>query len=54
MGRNGARLAAFTESFIPTYPDWIWNVPAGQLSLNQQLYETWMWRVVMPGRMHSI
>jgi len=36
--KNGARLAVFTESFIPTYPDWIWNVPAGKLSLNQQLY----------------
>jgi nitrilase len=36
--KNGARLSVFTESFIPTYPDWIWNVPAGQLSLNQQLY----------------
>jgi nitrilase len=35
---NGARLAVFTESFIPAYPDWIWNVPAGQVSLNQQLY----------------
>ena len=31
VGRNRARFTAFTESFIPTYPDWIWNVPAGQL-----------------------
>lgn len=37
-GRNGARLALFPEVFIPGYPDWIWNVPAGQISLNQQLY----------------
>jgi len=37
-GRNGARLVVFPEVFIPGYPDWIWNVPAGQISLNQQLY----------------
>jgi nitrilase len=50
VARNGARLAAFTESFIPTYPDWIWNVPAGQLSLNQQLYgELLEQSVVIPG-----
>jgi nitrilase len=36
--KKGARLAVLTEAFIPTYPDWIWNVPAGQLSLNQELY----------------
>ena len=25
---NGARLIAFPEAFIPTYPDWVWRVPA--------------------------
>jgi nitrilase len=35
---NGARLVVFPETFIPTYPDWIWNVPAGRITLNQQLY----------------
>ena len=37
-GRNGARLAVFPEAFIPAYPDWIWNVPPGKISLNQKLY----------------
>jgi nitrilase len=48
--KNGARLAVFTESFIPAYPDWIWNVPAGQLFLNQQLYgELLEQSVIVPG-----
>ena len=38
VGRNGARLAVFPEAFIPTYPDWIWYLPPGQIALNQQLY----------------
>jgi nitrilase len=37
-GSNGAQLAVFPEAFIPAYPDWIWNVPPGQISLNQKLY----------------
>lgn len=35
---KGARLVVFPETFIPTYPDWIWHVPAGQFALNQKLY----------------
>ncbi len=35
---NGARLVVFPETFIPTYPDWIWYVLAGQITLNQKLY----------------
>lgn len=35
---NGAKLIVFPEVFIPGYPDWIWNVAAGQISLNQELY----------------
>ena len=35
---NGARLVFFPEAFIPTYPDWIWFVPAGRIALNQKLY----------------
>ena len=35
-GHDGAQLAVFPEAFIPTYPDWIWNVPPGQISLNQK------------------
>ena len=37
-GRNGARIAVFPEAFVPGYPDWIWFVPAGRISLNQKLY----------------
>ena len=37
-GENGARLAAFTESFIPAYPDWVWAVPAGEEGLLNELY----------------
>jgi len=37
-GKNGARLAAFTESFIPAYPDWVWAVPAGEEGLLNELY----------------
>ncbi|MGC9351237.1 MAG: nitrilase-related carbon-nitrogen hydrolase, partial [Sulfurovum sp.] len=36
--KNGARLIVFPEAFVPGYPDWVWNVPAGQISLNQELY----------------
>jgi nitrilase len=27
--RQGARLAVFPEGFVPTYPLWVWYVPAG-------------------------
>lgn len=37
--QGGAKLAVFPEAFIPGYPDWIWNVPAGQITLNQELYK---------------
>lgn len=36
--RNGARLVAFPESFIPAYPDWVWAVPAGEEGLLNELY----------------
>lgn len=36
--QNGARLAVLPEAFIPTYPDWIWYLPPGNIALNQQLY----------------
>jgi nitrilase len=25
---NGARMILFPETFVPTYPDWVWRVPA--------------------------
>ncbi|MDM5270643.1 hypothetical protein PGH07_00455 [Sulfurovum sp. zt1-1] len=36
--QNGARLIVFPEVFVPGYPDWVWNGPASQISLNQELY----------------
>ena len=37
-GKEGAKLVVFPEAFIPGYPDWIWQVPPGQMRLNQSLY----------------
>lgn len=49
-GGNGARLVVFPETFIPTYPDWVWNVPSGKISLNQRLYgELVKQSVTIPG-----
>jgi nitrilase len=37
---NGARLVVFGEAFIPTYPDWVWRVPAwGDSDLVRRLYD---------------
>jgi nitrilase len=37
-GHNGACLVVFPESFIPTYPDWVWAIPAGEDGLLNELY----------------
>jgi len=37
-GRARARLIAFPEAFIPTYPDWVWAVPPGEEGLLNDLY----------------
>lgn len=37
-GNEGARLIVFPESFIPTYPDWVWAVPPGEEGLLSELY----------------
>ena len=37
-GREGARLIAFPESFVPAYPDWVWAVPPGEEGLLSELY----------------
>ena len=35
---GGARLAVLPEALIPGYPDWVWNLPAGKIAMNQGLY----------------
>ncbi|UFS62121.1 carbon-nitrogen hydrolase family protein [Sulfurimonas sp. HSL-3221] len=35
---KGAKLIVFPEAFIAGYPDWIWQVPPGNMALNQSLY----------------
>lgn len=37
-GANGARLVVFPEAFLPTYPFWIWFVPAGRTAVLRELY----------------
>ncbi|MEJ2468969.1 MAG: carbon-nitrogen hydrolase family protein [Campylobacterales bacterium] len=36
--KKGAKLVVFPEAFIAGYPDWIWQVPPGEMSLNRSLY----------------
>ncbi len=37
-GGQGARIIVFPESFIPTYPDWVWAVPPGRGKILSELY----------------
>src|SRR6266849_2479473 len=37
-GREGARLIVFPEAFIPTYPDWVWAIPSGEMQLLGEIY----------------
>jgi nitrilase len=37
-GAGGARLAVFPEGFIPTYPVWVWFIPAGKTADLRDLY----------------
>jgi nitrilase len=37
-GAGGARLAVFPEAFIPTYPLWVWHIPAGETHALRELY----------------
>lgn len=36
--RQGIKLLAFPESFLPGYPDWVWTVPAGDGRVLYSLY----------------
>jgi nitrilase len=38
VGAEGAKLAVFPEAFIPTYPFWVWFIPAGQTAALRELY----------------
>jgi nitrilase len=47
---QGARLVVFPESFIPTYPDWVWAVPPGRERILNQLYADFLANAVdIPG-----
>ena len=49
-GRAGAQLAVFPESFIPTYPDWVWAVPSGEAKVLNALYAEFLANsVTIPG-----
>jgi nitrilase len=37
-GSQGAKLVVFPEAFIPTYPFWIWFIPAGKTAVLRELY----------------
>ena len=49
-GQAGARLIVLPESFIPTYPDWVWAIPAGEAGLLADLYARFLDQsVTVPG-----
>lgn len=37
-GREGARLVAFPETFVPAYPNWVWAILPGRGDLLGELY----------------
>jgi nitrilase len=37
-GGKGARLIVFPESFIPTYPEWVWVIPPSRVKTYNELY----------------
>lgn len=39
--QHGAKLVLFPESFVPSYPDWVWAVPAGS-DMHNELYATFL------------
>ncbi|MBI1801790.1 MAG: carbon-nitrogen hydrolase family protein [Chloroflexi bacterium] len=48
--REGARLIVFPESYIPTYPDWVWAIPPGENQMLGDLYAEFLANsVTIPG-----
>jgi nitrilase len=46
---HDARLVAFPEAFVPTYPDWVWRTPPWS-ALDRELYARWFDQTVdVPG-----
>jgi nitrilase len=45
-GGQDARLIVFPESFIPTYPDWVWAVPPGRGKILNELYADFLQNAV--------
>ena len=46
----GARLVVFPEAFLPSYPFWVWHVPAGESATLRELYaELVAQSVTVPG-----
>ncbi len=37
-GAAGARLVVLPETFVPTYPLWVWSIPAGDTRALRELY----------------
>jgi nitrilase len=47
---NGARLVVFPEAYLPGYPDWVWAIPPGEATLQQELYAEYVANsVTVPG-----
>ncbi len=48
--REGARLIVFPETFIPTYPMWVWEIPSSETQLIAELHAELMAQSVeIPG-----
>jgi nitrilase len=49
-GGKGARLIVFPESFIPTYPEWVWVIPPSRVKIFNELYAEFLTNSVeVPG-----
>jgi nitrilase len=48
--RQGARLVVFPESFVPTYPDWVWRLTPWELRAGELYARLFDQAVVVGGR----